>query len=819
MDREFRLTAVAGTMMHTDDQLSLAAIRRIDEVCDEFERSCRAEQGIEISSLLQGWEGPQRSALVGELVLIDRHYAGLQGVRRERDDYLTFLPDDGPAIDEAFRQAINAGSVSTLDAKDDQANGTAARNEAASTAVEQMPGRIGRYQIVGRLGAGAFGVVYLAHDPELNRQVAIKCPKAEVWRADSRWEMFRREAERAAKLRHPGVVAIHDIGRDESGHPFFVMDYIRGESLKDRLSKGRIDWQNAAHIAIQLTDALGYVHDAGLVHRDLKPGNVILDESGKPHIADLGLALDAGETITDELAGTFAYMSPEQLRSAADHRQRQSIDHRCDVWAVGVMLYEMLVGRRPFEGTDSSELFRQIHLKTPRRPSSTDLHVPSSLTQICMKCLAKDPSSRYENARALADALRQVSNSQWSRLPRVIVAACALFALAALPVIGHIRSAGDSATDPTRLAAADESIAATPVPALLPFVVKSTGERFGDLAAAVTAASDGGIIEIDADGPLAIDQVDIGERRLTICAAARRRPVIKLADETERCLLRTTGALVLEGLDLRRGTPGRRSHSEPPALVLVEGPGSLRVKSCRLIIVSRTKGRTHCIDAAGDCGVEDSELIHQNGGGVMWSSSNGGRLLIDNCVVGVMNLAIVHPGQRPATSVEIRRSTVIAEQTFIVRGALPSRPEGKLLLRADSSYFDVDAVLVHVVPMDGSVPQMLAALTSALTWEGKQNVFAVRDTFVRSSTRDRQRVSLNVDSLAAWNELWGTTSEAVKIHADENRIPTEIFDYTVPISKRLDWMARVDVQQVDFDAGADLDSVGPKGSYSLIDNP
>jgi hypothetical protein len=180
-----------------------------------------------------------------------------------------------------------------------------------------------------------------------------------------------------------------------------------------------------------------------------------------------------------------------------------------------------------------------------------------------------------------------------------------------------------------------------------------------------------------------------------------------------------------------------------------------------------------------------------------------------------MNLAIVHPGRRPATSVEIRRSTVIAEQAFIIKEALPSPPENKLPLRAEQCYFDVDSVLLHVVPLEGSVEQMLAAATGAVAWEGDQNVFAIRNTFVRSSSRDRLRKSLNVDRLAAWNEIWATDSRSIEITPNESDVPVRAYDYSVSINERLHWMSRVDEQQAGF-AGADFKSVGPEGSHALV---
>ncbi len=817
-----RLTGKLGTPMQTLGELSLATIRRIDEICDEFERGCREGRTLDLSSFVRRWAEPQRSALVRELILIDFHYAGHRGIHRECRDYLARLPHDAHTVEQAFLEAANAVDGSTLNQSGIKADGTDRSQGIVENGGARPPRFIGRYRVLRQLGSGSFGIVYLALDPELGRQVAIKCPRLGIRWKESHWEMLQREAELAAKLHNQGVVAIYDIGCDESGRPFFVMEYVRGESLKDLLSRGQIEVQSAIKIAIALAEGLECIHKAGLVHRDLKPANVILDDEGAPHIADLGLAFDEQHSTSDELAGTLAYMAPEQVPTVEVNNQSRTIDHRCDIWAFGVMLYEMLVGRRPFDGPTPSQLIDQILHDTPMRPSSVNPRNGPVVTQICMKCLSKSPESRYPSAGAITEELRLVSSietwtSSWRR--KAVLAACILSALAATPIIGRYRLAGNSVTDSATIISAVDSRPEAPTPPVLSYVIKSTSERFADLAAAVTAAPDGGIVEIDADGPLTVDQINVGRRQLTIRAARGRRPVITLADDRRLCLLCTVGDLVLEGLDFRRGTPIVRTAVHAPSVVAVEGSGSLQIKHCRFSYASRRENRGACIRVeASDCAIQDTELYCLNGPGIAWVPSAGAVLSLDNCVAEVRTLAHITSEGSNEVTVRIRRSAVKAQQALIVRGIHRLPPKAKLLVFAQQCRFDVDVVLLQIVPTPGGMPQTLAGVTAAIAWDGKQNVFAVRDTFVRSDFGG-QRKTLNVDNLAAWNAFWTAQSGSVEIAASESHRGVDAFDYSIPVRDRLDWIARGDELPPGFVAGVDIDLVGPEGSYSLRARP
>ncbi len=284
--------------------------------------------------------------------------------------------------------------------------GTAINLEAlplVTLAVEAMPvGSIGRFKLLNELGAGTFGVVWKAHDPQLDRLVAVKIARnigAEAARAD-----FVREARAAAQLHHPHVVSVHDAGYDGDA-VYIVSEFIDGPTLREWLKHRQPDAKTAARLTAQLADALHHAHEAGLVHRDVKPSNILMDNRDAPHITDFGLAKrDAGEaTIAREgqVLGTLAYMPPEQARGESHH-----VDRRADLYSLGVILYEMLTGMRPFRGT-GQELVQQILYEAPASPRRHNPQVPVELETICLKCLEKTPVQRFQSGAELANELHR----------------------------------------------------------------------------------------------------------------------------------------------------------------------------------------------------------------------------------------------------------------------------------------------------------------------------------------------------------------------------------------------------------------------------
>lgn len=267
--------------------------------------------------------------------------------------------------------------------------------------------RIGRYVVLGTLGQGAMGIVHRAWDPTLRRQVALKLllPQAgeSADEARRRNERFLREAQAVARLRHPGVVPVFEAG-EADGKPFLSMEYVQGESLEARLERGLPSRREVAEIARGVAEALQHAHEQGLVHRDVKPANVLLDPQGRPRLSDFGLALDlttrSDLSVSGVLVGTPYYLSPEQVQGS-----RKAIGPRSDVFALGTVLYRALTGSLPFPADTLVRLLQMIEREDPVAPRALDPTLHADLETITLRCMEKDPRRRYQSAGEVAAEL------------------------------------------------------------------------------------------------------------------------------------------------------------------------------------------------------------------------------------------------------------------------------------------------------------------------------------------------------------------------------------------------------------------------------
>lgn len=463
---------------------------QLDPICDAFEARWLQGERPSINDLVQASPPQIQSQLFSELLGIELELRGRNGERLVPEEYEASFPDYRAEIQSTFQehqtrvQEANqrrkvvrfidpAAETAQIDASAYSDSGSSdASGDLAKNPAPEPPALIGRYKVLRPLGRGGMGEVFLAEHTILQRQVAIKLPVFSEHNREQLIARFYREARAMAKVEHPNLCRIHEVGEID-GRPFLAMAYIDGETLAQKLRSGQsMTADEAVAIVHKLATAMAAAHEAKVVHRDLKPGNVMIDKKGVPWITDFGL-VKSQEPIDDELStagtivGTPAYMAPEQVMGDGN-----TIGPVTDVYAIGVILYELLTGRRPFPGKGMAVMGQIASGNPPAAPSSF-AKVDKKLESICLKAMAFDPAARFQSAEELARALEAWQRSgkpseRTSLRPKLLQAgvvaatALALFAVYYL-IIQGIGSGGQAPSDKVSKVPPDDSQKIDPV--------------------------------------------------------------------------------------------------------------------------------------------------------------------------------------------------------------------------------------------------------------------------------------------------------------------------------------------------------------------
>ncbi|MHB1556515.1 MAG: serine/threonine-protein kinase, partial [Isosphaeraceae bacterium] len=384
------------------DDIDLELARRIDAICRRYEAERRVDGSSSIENYLGELPEAGRQALRQELEALERELRAAAEPPTDPDGSPVGAAGDahGPPVSSQPTVAI----ASSRDAATEVLSGLPDR------AGPDAPGPVqvrdfGDYEILRELARGGMGIVFLARQVSLNRPVALKMILAGQLADEADVRRFYSEAEAAANLDHPGIVPIHEVGQHQGQH-YFSMGFVDGPSLAQRLADGPIPPREAAELMARVAGAIAYAHGRGLIHRDIKPGNILLDRDGSPRITDFGLVKkvegDSALTASGQIMGTPSYMPPEQASGT-----RGAIGPPADVYAIGATLYALATGRPPFLAATPMDTILQVIGEEPVPPRRLNTGIPRDLETICLKCLEKDPARRYATAEALMDELRR----------------------------------------------------------------------------------------------------------------------------------------------------------------------------------------------------------------------------------------------------------------------------------------------------------------------------------------------------------------------------------------------------------------------------
>ena len=410
----------------SQDRIPVRA-RRIDAACDWFEAEWRAGRRPRIEDTLAaaGEDAAMRTELLRELLLLELELGREGGAATSPAACRERFPHDAALIDDIFARAGRGDDGDTDEGQPEARPG--------AVPFDLAPGcRVGRYAVLGRLDEGGEALLYRVLHVELGKPFVLKLARRRIDRASAAGTGLAAQGRLLAELDHPGLVPVVDLDIHE-GRPFLVMDYVPGLNLAQYAAQRPQTPRQSAAIVADVARVVAFLHGRGIIHQDIKPKNLLIDESGRPRVIDFGQARLRhawSEPRAEASGGTLAYMSPEQAEGDGDR-----ITTRTDVFGLGAVLYELLCGRPPYQAstlTALGELARQGRAIPPRQ---VDRRVPRRLEAICLRAMARDPSDRYAGADELERALRR-----YLRRPFLIAAAVALAAALLVPTVLAIAS-------------------------------------------------------------------------------------------------------------------------------------------------------------------------------------------------------------------------------------------------------------------------------------------------------------------------------------------------------------------------------------------
>lgn len=425
-------------MNRQTDRASL--LKRLDRLCDEFESQWQDGRRPVISEFVKRAPQESQSAVFCDLLAVDIEYRRDLGEAPSAADYEESFSTFTEQIQAAFCDAQDLPDTADLDET------LVSRRPSASTI---LPTQLDGYVLLEEVAHGGMGVVYKAHQESLDRTVALKFVLTGGTPLPQMVDRFIAEARLAARLQHPGIVTIHEVGQAE-GCPFFSMEYVEGQTLSDLMRDGPLPQQEAARFIKEIATTIHFAHEQGVLHRDIKPSNVMLDQLGCLRVMDFGLArhVEAEKHLTasGQILGTPGFMSPEQARG-----EHGRIDRRSDVYSLGALLYSLLTGRAPFESRSVADILAQVIRDNPVSPRNLNSGIDRELERICLRCLEKAPDARFGSAQSLVEALAGYLDrcvTQKKRLPKQLAIAGTVVAAGLVAATGLIIAKFESNATP-----------------------------------------------------------------------------------------------------------------------------------------------------------------------------------------------------------------------------------------------------------------------------------------------------------------------------------------------------------------------------------